>query len=357
MIYVTKTYLPPLRDYSRYLKQIWASHQVTNSGPLALELEKKLKKFLGVRHLFFVANGTIALQLAIKALGLNKEVITTPFSFVASTSSIVWEKCRPKFVDIDPQTLCIDTSNIERAITPNTQAILAVHVYGNPCNVKRIGSIAKDNKLKVIYDAAHAFGVTYKNTSVLNYGDISTLSFHATKLFHTGEGGAVITNNDALASRFSPLRNFGYTDSDIPVDVGINGKNSELHAALGLSILPKVKLIIRKRKAIFDIYSKAFKDTRLRMPAIVPDAGYNYSYSPVIFPSEEVMLKVMKKLARYRIYPRRYFYPSLNNLRYIATGKFPVSEDISTRVLCLPLYSELTKSNARKIANLILEIV
>ncbi|HEV8538667.1 MAG TPA: DegT/DnrJ/EryC1/StrS family aminotransferase [Bacteroidota bacterium] len=362
MINVTKTYLPPLREYNRFLKKIWLSRRVTNSGPLSLELERKLEKYLGVKHLFFVSNGTVALQFAMKALGLNKEIITTPFSFVASTSSIVWENCRPRFVDIDADTLCIDARRIEPAITSETQAILAVHVFGHPCDVTTIDSIAKERQLNVIYDAAHSFGVTFDNSSVLNHGDVSTLSFHATKLFHTGEGGAVVTNNDELAARIPLLRNFGYdhsstSDAELPEVLGINGKNSELHAAMGLSILPRVKSFIRRRKAISEIYSRILGGGPLRIPVIHPRAGYNYAYYPVIFPTEEVMLKVVKQLERHGIYPRRYFYPSLNTLKYVKSGAFPVSEDISRRILCLPLYSELRRSDARKIGVLIMENV
>ena len=355
MINVTKTYLPPLDKYVRYLEKIWASNIVTNNGPLVIELEKKLKKYLGVKYLFFVANGTIALQLAIKALRLKKEIITTPFSYVASTSSIVWEGCTPAFVDIDPRTLCIDVKKIERAITRRTEAILAVHVYGNPCDVEAIESIARKHRLKVIYDAAHAFGVKYRNTSILNYGDVSTLSFHATKIFHTAEGGAVITNNDDLAQRISYQRNFGHNGPERFFGLGINGKSSELHAAMGLCVLPKVQAFIKQRKALSEYYSKIFKDSSLQIPVVSTKAKCNYAYYPVIFPSEKLTLKVGEHLRNHAIGPRRYFYPSLNTLSYVISKKLTVSENISKRILCLPLYPELKRSAVAAIARLVLE--
>ncbi|MGA2624311.1 MAG: DegT/DnrJ/EryC1/StrS family aminotransferase [Bacteroidota bacterium] len=355
MINVTRTYLPPLKQYVGYLETIWAAHRVTNNGPLVVELEEKLKKYLGVKHLFFVSNGTIALQLAIRALGLRKEIITTPFSYVASTSSIVWEGCRPKFVDINPRTLCIDEKRIERTITRETRAILAVHVYGNPCEVTAIESIARKHGLKVIYDAAHAFGVKYKGRSVLNHGDISTISFHATKVFHTVEGGAVITSDDDLAHRLSYMRDFGHDGTERFFGLGVNGKNTELHAAMGLCVLPKVGTFLKMRENISDTYSRMLKKSSLRMPERNPKGTSNYAYYPVIFPSEEVMLRVRECLGKHEIFPRRYFYPSLNKLNYVQREHLPISEDISKRILCLPLYPDLKLSEVRNIAQLILE--
>ena len=355
MINVTKTYLPPLKDYNKYLKRIWAANRVTNNGPMVIELERRLKRTLGVKHLFLVSNGTIALQLAIRALGLKKKIITTPFSFVASTSSIVWEGCQPKFVDIHPRTLCIDTKKIEQAITRDTEAILAVHVYGNPCEVEKIESIARKHNLKIIYDAAHAFGVRYKNNAIMNYGDVSTISFHATKVFHTVEGGAVITDNDEIAHKVSYLRDFGFNGNEKFFGLGINGKCSELHAAVGLSVLPKVKGFIRRRKSLSEEYSRQFKKSSLRIPSLNPKAEYNYAYYPVIFPSEGSAIQVTDHLKRHGIQPRRYFYPSLHTLDYVTSSHVPISEDISKRILCLPLYPELKKSQIKKIAGLIME--
>jgi dTDP-4-amino-4,6-dideoxygalactose transaminase len=295
------------------------------------------------------------LQIAIKALGISKEIITTPFSYVASTSAIVWEGCKPQYVDIDPCTLCIDSDKIERAITEKTRAILAVHVYGNTCEVEKIARIAKKYNLKIIYDAAHAFGVKYKNISVLNYGDISTLSFHATKLFHTVEGGAVITNDDGLAHKISYLRNFGHRGPEDFWGLGINGKNSEFHAAMGLCILPKVKDFIKRRKIICETYSALFTRTPLRTITIHPKAEYNFAYYPLIFPSEKLLLAVRGHLNKHGIFPRRYFYPSLNKLNYVNKNKVPIAEDISRRILCLPLYPGLPLKDIESIARLIKE--
>ena len=234
MIPVTKSFLPPIEDYIEYLKQIWDSNQLTNNGPLVKELEQKLKEYFDVKHLFFVSNGTIAEQIAIKAADLKGDIITTPFSYVATTSSIVWEGCQPVFVDIDPQTLCMNPDLIEDAITEKTTGIIPTHVYGIPCDVEKIQEIAEKHSLKVIYDAAHTFGGKYKGKSIASYGDISFLSFHATKVFHTVEGGAIITNDDELAHKISYMRNFGHNGPEDFWGVGINGNNSEFHAAMGL---------------------------------------------------------------------------------------------------------------------------
>src|SRR5688572_25479009 len=234
MINVTKSFLPPIEEYVKYLEGIWERCHLTNHGPLVNELEEKLKTYLGVKNFFYLNNGTIAIQLAIKALDITGEVITTPFSYVATCSSIVWENAKPVFVDIDPGNFTIDATKIEAAITPRTSAILATHVYGIPCNVEEIDRIAKKHKLKVVYDAAHAFGVEYKGASLLNYGHISTLSFHATKLFHTVEGGGITTNDDELAHRIAYMRNFGHKGQEEFWGLGINGKSSEFHAAMGL---------------------------------------------------------------------------------------------------------------------------
>jgi len=355
MINVTKTYLPPLEEYMEYLKGVWEKVHVTNHGPLVTELEAKLKESLGVKHLFFVNNGTIALQIAIKALQLTGEVITTPFSYVATTSSLVWENCQPVFVDIDSDTLCLNPNLIAPAITPNTTGILATHVYGNPCAVEAIEKIAANYKLKVIYDAAHAFGVRYKDTSVLNYGDVSTLSFHATKLFHTGEGGAIVTNNDELAHRISYMRNFGHNGPEAFWGAGINGKNSELHAAMGLCVLPKVPELIAKRKAISELYDRLLQGTSLTKPVLSADMEYNYAYYPVVFSTENELLQAKADMNKNEVFPRRYFYPSLNTLNYVSGKPVPVAEDIASRVLCLPLYADLTTSEVERIVNPILE--
>ena len=237
MIPVTKPFLPPKEEYLKYIDGIWNRQWLTNMGPLASQLEMELKEFLDVQHLLFVTNGTVAIQMAIKALDITGEIITTPFSFVATTSSIVWEGCTPVFVDICPDSLCIDADKIEDAITEKTQAILATHVYGNPCDVIKIEQIAKKHNLKVIYDAAHAFGVKVNGKSVFEYGDISTCSLHSTKLYHSVEGGLIITQNPDLLKKLASIRNFGISGFDSFSELGINGKNSEFHAAMGLANL------------------------------------------------------------------------------------------------------------------------
>lgn len=354
-INVTKTYLPSLTKYTDYLKKIWKNGHLTNHGPLVFELENKLKNYFNAKHVFFVTNGTVALQIAIKALELKDEVITTPFSFVATTSSLVWENCKPVFADIDPMTLTINPDEIENKITKKTTGILATHVYGNPCHIEKIKKIAKSHNLKIIYDAAHAFGVKYKGKSVMNFGDISTVSFHATKIFHTIEGGAIVTNDDKIASKINYMRNFGLKDPKTFEGLGINGKNCEFHSAMGLCILPKISKIIKARKSCSDIYDKLLKDLDVQRPIFRDSIDKNYSFYPIILPTENKLLKVVKGLEEVNIFPRRYFYPSLNKLSYAGDQINPISEDISTRVLCLPLFSDLAKQDILKITEIIKE--
>ena len=352
-IYVTSPYLPPMGDYLKYVEKIWQSKQLTNNGPLVQELEVRLKEFLGVRHCLVVSSGTIALQLAIKALGLHGSLITTPFSFVATSSVILWEGCNPIYADVDRQSLCLDPNLIEDALTPDTSAILATHVYGYPCAVEKIQQIADRRGLKVIYDAAHAFGVKYKGQSLLNYGDISTLSFHATKLFHTVEGGAVITNDDELAERVFFMRNFGIKNESEFDGLGINAKCSEFHAAMGLCILPYVPEIISRRKKLSELYNSLFQRKNNMHIPIPPNIEYNYPYYPIFFSDEASLLEVLVALNNKNIFPRRYFYPTLNNLTYVEKQKTPIAEDLSSRVLCLPLYHKLTESEC----NCIFEVI
>lgn len=353
MINVTKTTLPPLADYVKYLEGIWARCHLTNHGPLVLELESRLKEYLGVKHLFFVSNGTIALQIAIKALELKGDIITTPFSYVATTSSIVWEGCRPVFADIEPDTLTIDPQKIAAAITPAATAILATHVYGNACDVRAIKQLADRHHLKVIYDAAHAFGSRYEQRALASYGDISTLSFHATKLFQTAEGGAVVTNDDALAHKISYLRNFGHHGQEAFWGVGVNGKNSEFHAAMGLCTLDHVPGGIARRKQISQLYDTLLGGSLCQSPKIRVGTDYNYAYYPVLFADEARLLAARAALNREDIYPRRYFYPSLNSLNYVAPQAAPIAESASQRVLCLPLYPELADKDVERISQII----
>ncbi|MEO8665003.1 MAG: DegT/DnrJ/EryC1/StrS family aminotransferase [Ignavibacteria bacterium] len=354
MINVTKTYLPPLSEYETYLKKIWETSWVTNQGPLVEELEYKLREYLGVKNLLLVSNGTIALQIAIKALELKGEIITTPYSYAATTTSILWENCLPVFCDIEDKTFCVDADKIEDKITPDTSAILVTHVYGFPCDVEKIRSIAGKHNLKVIYDGAHSFGVRYQNESIFNFGDISTISFHATKLFHTIEGGAIITGDDKLAKKIFLYRAFGHLDDDY-FTIGINGRTSEFHAAMGLCNLPRVREFISKRKEITELYKKYLNSTSLIYPSIPENINYNYSYFPVIFPGEEKMLFIKKKLADDGVNARRYFFPSLNKLPYVNADACPVSERISKRVLCLPLYQGLDPRDVERISKIVID--
>ena len=351
---VTKAFLPPIEDYIQYIEKIWQSHQLTNNGPLVRELEAKLRDYLGVKYLFFVSNGTMALQLAIKALNLRGEIITTPFSYVATTSSIIWEGCWPVFVDIDPETLCLNPNLIEEAISSTTTGILATHVYGRPCDLDHIENIAHRHGLKVIYDGAHAFGSCLNGMPLLAHGDISVCSFHATKLFHTVEGGCVIARSEETAKMISLLRSFGHIGEEDYYCAGINGKNSEFHAAMGLTILPRVKLLVERRKSLSEIYDRELSSADLTFPKRGKNLEYNYAYYPVIFRSEDQLLRSRETLNKDGIYPRRYFYPSLNQLPYCWGKSCPFSEDISKRVLCLPLYPEMDESMIKRISRTIL---
>jgi len=356
MITVTKTTLPPIDEYIHHLEIIWKTGQLTNNGPLCQQLADDIAGFLGIANLELVTNGTMAIQLAIKALDLQAEIITTPYSYVATTNSILWEGCEPVFVDIEPRTFCINPDLIEAAITGKTTAILATHVYGYPCDTARIQKIADKHKIKVIYDAAHAFGVKFFGKSILQQGDCSTLSFHATKLFHTTEGGGVVCKDPEVSRRVFLKKKFGHIGENDYLDIGINAKMSELHAAMGLCMLPKVKDIIACRKKCSGWYDEQLEGCSLQRP--VPPAGleYNYAYYPVIFPSHDVMMRVQRVLFDNGIAPRRYFYPSLNTLPYLKPELrrvCPISEDISSRVLCLPLYVDLSKPEIETICSII----
>lgn len=351
-INVTKTFLPPLDEYIQYLEKIWASGWVTNNGNLVTELESRLAEYLGVPYLQFISNGTIALQLALKALEVTGEVITTPFSYVATVNSILWEHCTPIFVDIEERTFGIDAEKIEAAITERTRAILPVHVYGYPCDVDKIQTLAEKFQLKVIYDGAHAFGCELNGVSLLNYGDLSTLSFHATKLFHTVEGGAIIAQTPEMAEELWKLKSFGHRNDEYFLP-GINGKNSELHAAMGLCILPKVDELIAQRRQIFDWYAQNLAGLGLQFPQPGPGLKYNYAYYPVIFKNETGLRRVIQALKEKQIFPRRYFYPSLNRLPFVQGANCPVAEDISKRVLCLPLYVGLEEAQIFNITEVI----
>lgn len=327
---------------------------MTNNGELLRELTEKLKGQLEVDYIIPMTNGTLPIQIALNAWAEEGEVITTPFSYVATTSSIAWEKCTPVFVDIHPEYLTIDETKIEQAITAKTTAILATHVYGNPCNVEAIEAIAQKHDLKVIYDAAHCFGVRYKGESIMNFGDVSTCSFHATKLFHTGEGGALICRSEEVYHNMYYRHNFGHNG---PLDfhgIGINAKMSELQAAMGLSVLPYLERIIAYRKTVCDSYDDRLDFNNIQRLCLRPETEWNYSYYPIIFESEEKLLEVESLLSKNGVIPRRYFYPSLSNLPYVSSkNNLSVSDKIAPRVLCLPLYFGLPKEDVERIAELI----
>jgi dTDP-4-amino-4,6-dideoxygalactose transaminase len=353
MINVTKSYLPPFEEYTKLVESIWNNYHLTNRGPLVQKLEKDIIEKLNLNNLLFVSNGTIAIQLAIKALNIKNEVITTPFSYVATTNSLLWQGCTPVFCDISPETFCIDASKIEELITSKTTGILATHVYGIPCDIEAIEKVATKYNLKVIYDAAHAFGVEVNGVNILNFGDASTCSFHATKLFHTIEGGSVTTKDSGVSKQITLYHTFGHLGDDYFTE-GINAKNSEFHAAMGLCNLPKLNELIAARKNHSDYYSSLLSSSNINRPKIPYGTTYNYAYYPVVFESEKLLLAVKEMLSENGVSTRRYFYPSLNKLPFLNEHNYcPVSEDISKRVLCLPLYHDLEHENIKKICNII----
>jgi dTDP-4-amino-4,6-dideoxygalactose transaminase len=353
---VTKSFLPPIKEYTAQVQRAYDNQWLTNRGELVQELEQKLTAYLGLEEskILITNNGTIPLQIAVKLLGNGGEIITTPFSYVATTAAIVWENCTPVFVDIDPEYLTIDETKIEAAITPRTTCILATHVFGNPCNIEAIEAIANKHNLKVIYDAAHCFGVKYKGKSIFEYGDVSTCSFHATKIFHTGEGGAIFCKDPELFHKIYYSHNFGHNG---PLDfhgLGINGKISELQAAMGLAVLPYMVEILEKRKSSVVEYNRMLENTNLKRLKIRPDTAWNYSYYPVLFDNEETLLKIEKAMQEQDIIPRRYFYPSLHTLPYVKSVNTRVSQDISTRVMCLPLFHSLDFDSINMVSKILI---
>jgi dTDP-4-amino-4,6-dideoxygalactose transaminase len=353
MIPITKTFLPPVEDYQKQIQRIWKNQWLTNNGELFKEFTIKLEKYLGVKHIIPMTNGTLPIQIALNVFAEGGDVITTPFSYVATTASIVWEKCRPVFVDIHPEYLTLDETKIEAAITDKTTVILATHVYGNPCNVEAIETIAKKNNLKVIYDAAHCFGVKYKGQSIFSYGDINTCSFHATKLFHTGEGGALFCQDEKTRREIWYRHNFGHKGYEDFHGLGINAKMSELQAAMGLCVLPYVKHITTERKRVCDFYDANLDFSTLKKIKIRDKTEWNYAYYPIIFESEKHLLEVKSSLEKQNISPRRYFYPSLENLPYIKSQKCTIADGIAKSILCLPLFVELKNKDAERIVNIV----
>ena len=357
-IYVTKPALPPLHEYMDLLEGVWERGILTHNGPLVQQFEKDFDQVCHTRNLVAVSNGTIALQMAIRALGLKGEIITTPFTWVATISAIIWEYCTPVFADIDPHTLNIDPSKIAEKISPRTCAIMPVHVFGNACDTQAIESIAQAHDIKVIYDAAHAVGVMYQGKSLLEYGDITATSFHATKLLNTAEGGGCVSLDHELFEKLRRIRFFGHNDQKDIVEDGFNGKMTEVNAALGLVNLKYLPQVLADRKKKYQLYLDLLKPyEQLQFQSIQQDAC-NYSYFPVIFSSEDHLLSVEHELNKQQIYGRRYFYPAVNTFTNIVDYEpQPIAEDIAKRIFCLPLYYDLSEQQIQHIAHIVTQTV
>ena len=361
-IYVTQPFLPPLAEFQPYLEEIWESKWLTNGGPFHQKLEKDLAEYLGVDHLALFANGTLALVTALQALRIAGEVITTPFSFVATAHSLLWNGIKPVFVDIHPETFNLDPAKIEAAITPHTTAIMPVHVYGKPCDVEKIQKIADIYGLKVIYDAAHAFGVTRKGKSLLKDGDLSILSFHATKVFTTFEGGAIICPDANIKKRIDDLKNFGFADEVTVVAPGINAKMNELQAAMGLLQLKHIDAAIARRRQIDKLYREALASVKgLSCPLLPDDIKYNFSYFPILVEKDYPLSRdeLNDELRRHGIFARRYFYPLISDfpmysgLPSAAQSNLPTAKDVAYKVLCLPIYPALEDESIAGVISII----
>ena len=364
-IYVTRPDLPSLDEFIPYLREIWDSKILTNAGPFHDKLEAALGAYLGVGHVSLFANGTIGLVTALQALRVTGEVITTPYSFVATAHSLMWNGIKPVFVDVQRDTLNMDPARIERAITPQTAAILPVHCYGRPCDVGAIQSIADNYGLKVIYDAAHAFGVRTETGSLLEHGDLSVLSFHATKVFNTFEGGAIVSPDARVKRRIDHLKNFGFVDEVTVVAPGINGKMSEFNAALGLLQLTCIDGAIARRRRIDRVYRDGLKNVKgISLPRLVPDATENHSYFAIMveadFPIQRDRL--YERLRSHGIHARRYFYPLISDfpmyrdLASASRSNLPVAAEAAEKVLCLPIYPDLTPLEQERIVSIIAEV-
>lgn len=362
LVYVTQPYLPPLEEFVPYLEQIWESKWLTNCGPFHQQLERELGDYLGVEHLALFANGTLALVTALQSLRITGEVITTPFSFVATTHSLLWNGIKPVFVDIDPHSFNLDPEKIEAGITPHTTAILPVHVYGNPCNVERIQKIADAYGLKVIYDAAQAFGVKYKGESLLKHGDLAILSFHATKVFSTFEGGAIICPDPKTKKRIDDLKNFGFANEVTVVAPGINGKMNELQAAFGLLQLKHIDKAISRRREIDAQYREQLLAIHgIRCPRLSADTTHNYSYFVILVEKEYPLSRdeLNEELRRHGIYARRYFYPLISEfpmyrgLPSAAQSNLTSAKKAADQVLCLPIYPALENESITRIVSII----
>lgn len=352
-VYVTKTHLPDRKRLDAYIDRIYESNRLTNNGPLLRELTARLEAYLGVENLLLVSNGTLALQIAYRALGLAGEAVTTPFSFVATASSLAWEGIKPVFADIDPKTFCLDPGEIEKAITPGTRAIVPVHVYGNACEIETIEAIAKRHGLRTVYDAAHAFGVRYRGKSILSYGDASTLSFHATKTFHTIEGGAIVFRERAAFEKAQLMINFGIDGPDSVAALGVNAKMNEFQAAMGLAVLDEIESVLAGRAKVWQRYRENLEG-RFRMQEHNPDGTANFAHFPVVFETGEGLARAVEELNRNNIFPRRYFHPSLDTLGFAGDGRMENSRSVAARVLCLPLHSGLGETDQLEIIQTVL---
>lgn len=361
-VFVTQPYLPELKEFIPYLEKIWESKYLTNAGPMHQQLEEELAAYLGVPEVALFNNGTNALVTALQALDLQGEVITTPYSFVATSHSILWNGLTPVFVDIDPQTLNLNPGRVEAAITPNTCAIMPVHCYGNPCDTSAIQVIADKNDLKVLYDAAHAFAVEDEGGSLLRHGDLSVLSFHATKVFNTFEGGAIICKDSATKQRINRLRNFGIVDETSVTEAGINGKMSEVNAAFGLLQLKHLPEILKQRSEIDQLYRQELKNVNgIKVIEQTAQTRSNYSYFPVLVGPNYPLSRdgLYEKLKTQKVFARRYFYPLISNFPMYsgvasATAEnLPVATRAADQVLCLPIYPDLPLSMVKSICELI----
>lgn len=349
-VYVTKAFMPPFDEYMALMRGVWERGYITNNGPLLQAFEKALDERFGLPNSLFMVNGTIALHMAIRALELKGEVLTTAFSHPVTSTSVMWEGCTPVFVDVDPLTFCMDPARIEERITPRTSAIMATHVYGLPCDLAAIKAIADRHGLKVIYDGAHAFGTRVGGKSVLAYGDISTTSYHATKIFHTVEGGSLHTNDPELYKRLRLLRTMGQVNEDFHVP-GLNAKNSEMHAAMGMANLPYFDEIMAQREHQWWRYHELLSGTSVRLAKVPEGIEYNHAYFPAVFGSEAELLRVRDLLNSFNVFPRRYFRPASTTLPFIGKrGECPVAEGLADRVLCLPLYHGLEDATIERIA-------
>ena len=361
-VYVTRPFLPPLAQFSEGLREIWASRQLTNNGPILRRFSAQLSRYMRTDNVALFNNGTLALQIGLQALGIAGEVITTPFTFVATTHALYWNKIRPVFVDIEPHHYTLDPEKVEAAITPWTSAILAVHVYGHPCRLEALNHVARRHNLRLVYDAAHAFGVTVNDVPVAQFGDLSMFSFHATKLFHSLEGGMLAFSEPSLKTQVNYLKNFGFKGETEVVLPGTNAKMTEVQALMGELVLQQMPEIISARKKIYDRYQERLRSIPgIRMAAALPEGvSYNYAYAPVVIDQAEFGLsrdRLYQELKRYNIFARRYFYPLICDFacyRHIPlTDPLPVARAVADTILTLPIYHDLSLSDVDKICDVI----